>query len=133
MIGRVVSTKMKNTAVVLVERMAKHPLYKKTYIQSKRFLVDAPIEVKDGDMVEIVKVRPISRNKHWRIIKVVGKNLEEIMEEKLKAQAEEVIAEVMPEEKETEESSDVSRQTNEETNKREEKPKKGRKSLKADS
>lgn len=100
MIGRVVSTKMKNTAVVLVERMAKHPLYKKTYIQSKRYLVDASIDVKDGDVVEIVKVRPISKNKHWKIVKVVGKNLAEITEEKLKAQAEEVIAEVMPEEKE---------------------------------
>lgn len=100
MIGRVVSTKMKNTAAVLVERTAKHPLYRKTYIQSKRYLVDTLVEVKDGDMVEIIKVRPISKNKHWRVVKVVGKNLEEIMEEKLKAQAEEVIARVMPEEKE---------------------------------
>ncbi len=118
------STKMKNTATVLVERMAKHPLYKKTYIQSKRYLVDALLEVKDGDMVEIVKVRPISKNKHWKIVKIVGKNLAEITEEKLKAQAEEVIARVMPEEKKMVESSDVSRQTKEETNKREEKLKK---------
>ena len=99
MIGRVVSTKLKNTATVLVERIAKHPLYKKTYIRSKRYLVDNLIEVKDGDIVEIIKCKPVSKNKHWRILKVVGKNLAEITEEKLKKAAEEIIAEVMPEEK----------------------------------
>ena len=99
MIGRVVSTKMNNTVTVLVERMAKHPLYKKTFVQTKKYLVDDSIGVKMGDMVEIIKVRPISKNKHWRIIKVVGKNLEAIIEEKLKTEAEKIIAEVMPEEK----------------------------------
>lgn len=97
MIGRVVSTKMKNTVTVLVERIAKHPLYKKTYVQSKKYLVDVTMAVKDGDMVDIVKVRPVSKNKHWKVLKVVGKNLTEIMEEKLKAAAEKTIAEVMPE------------------------------------
>lgn len=99
MIGRVVSTKMNNTVTVLVERMAKHPLYKKTFVQTKKYLVDDLIGVKMGDMVEIIKVRPISKNKHWRITKVVGKNLEAIIEEKLKTEAEKIIAEVMPEEK----------------------------------
>jgi len=99
MIGRVVSTKMHKTAAVLVERMAKHPLYKKTFVRSKRYLVDDSLGVKMGDMVEIVKVRPISKNKHWSITKVVGKNLTEITEEKLKAEAEKIVKEVMPEEK----------------------------------
>ncbi len=97
MIGRVVSTKVNNTVTVLVERMAKHPLYKKTFVQTKKYLVDDPIGVKMGDIVEVLKTRPISKNKHWRILKVVGKNLTEIMEEKLKAAAEKTIAEVMPE------------------------------------
>ncbi len=123
MIGRIVSTKMQKTVAVLVERIAKHRLYKKTYSQSKRYLVDDPIGVNMGDLVEIVKVKPISRNKHWRIVKVVGKNLEEITEEKLKAAAEKVIAEVMPEEK-TEEPSVVSHQPEEKAN---EKQKKSRK------
>lgn len=100
MIGRVVSTKMEKTATVLVERVAKHPLYKKTFIRTKKYLVDSNIPVKEGDMVEILKIRPISKNKHWQIIKVVGKDLEAITEEKLKMEAEEAIAEVMPEEKE---------------------------------
>ncbi|MDO8577088.1 MAG: 30S ribosomal protein S17 [Candidatus Daviesbacteria bacterium] len=96
MIGRVVSTKMNNTVTVLVERTAKHPLYKKTYVQTKKYLVDAEVSVKDGDMVEIVKVRPVSKNKHWKVIKVVGRDLEAITEKKLKAAAEQAIAEVMP-------------------------------------
>lgn len=99
MIGRVVSTKMKNTATVLVERVAKHPLYKKTYIQTKRYLAEAGAEIKDGDLVEMIKIRPVSKNKHWKILKVVGRDLEAITEEKLKEAAEQVIAEVMPEEK----------------------------------
>lgn len=97
MIGRVVSTKMEKTATVLVERVAKHSLYKKTFIRTQKYLVDTQIPVKEGDMVEIIKIRPISRNKHWRVLKVIGKNLEAITEEKLKIAAEEAIAEVMPE------------------------------------
>ncbi len=96
MIGRVVSTKLKNTVTVLVERMAMHPLYKKTYVQSKRFLVDDPIGVKIGDIVDIIKCRPISKNKHWKITKVLGRNLAEIAEEKLKKEAEGIIAEAVP-------------------------------------
>ena len=126
MIGRVVSTKMNKTVTVLVQRVAKHPLYKKTYVQSKKYLVDAEMPVKDGDMVEIIKIRPISKNKHWKVSKVVGRDLEAITEEKLKAAAEEIIAEVMPEEK-TEEQSDVllsgGPQT-EKTKKKQKKPKK---------
>lgn len=100
MIGRVVSTKSKNTATVLVERVAMHPLYKKTFTRSKRYLVDDKIGVKDGDIVEIIKCKPVSKNKHWMISKVIGKNLTEIAEAELKRGAEEVISEVMPEEKE---------------------------------
>ena len=97
MTGRVVSTKLKNTATVLVERVAMHPLYKKTYIQSKKYLVEDSIGVKDGDIVEINKCKPVSKNKHWAITKIVGKNLAEITEAQLKKAAEEVIAKVMPE------------------------------------
>lgn len=100
MIGRVVSTKTEKTVTVLVERVAKHPLYKKTFIRTKKYLVDTQEPIKDGDMVEIVNVKPISKNKHWKVVKVVGKSLAEITAGKLKAEAEKTIAEVMPEEKE---------------------------------
>ncbi|OGE19001.1 30S ribosomal protein S17 [Candidatus Daviesbacteria bacterium RIFCSPLOWO2_02_FULL_41_8] len=98
MIGRVVSTKMKNTAVVLVERTAKHPLYKKTFIRTKKYPVEADGSIKDGDIVEIMKIKPISKNKHWKVVKVIGADLAAINKEQLKVAAEEAIAEVMPEE-----------------------------------
>lgn len=97
MIGRVVSTKMNNTVTVLVERVARHPLYKKTFIRSKKYLVDDLSGVKMGDVVEIVKIRPISKNKHWKVVKVVGQNLAEVVEAEQKEAAKEIIAEVMPE------------------------------------
>ncbi|KAF0243887.1 MAG: small subunit ribosomal protein S17 [bacterium] len=100
MIGRVVSTKLAQTATILIERVARHPLYKKTFVRSKKYLVHDPLGVKEGDVVEIIKVRPISKNKHWQITRVIGKSLVEIAEEKLKQAAKETIAEVMPEEKE---------------------------------
>ena len=59
------------------------------------------------DIVEIIKCKPISKNKHWKIIKVIGQDLTEIVEAAQKKTAEETITEVMPEE-ETEEPSDVS-------------------------
>ncbi len=133
MIGRVTSTKMNTTVTVLVERVAMHPLYKKTYLQSKKYLVDAPMELKEGDMVEIIKVRPISKNKHWRVAKVIGRNLAEITKEHLKAEAEEVISEVMPEEEKTKEPSVISPQIMEETEEKQKKPRKRKESLKANS
>lgn len=99
MTGRVISTKLKNTATVLVERMAMHPLYKKTFIRSKKYLVETNQNIKEGDIVEFIKCRPISKRKTWKITKVLGRSLTEIAEEKLKQQAEEVILKVMPEEK----------------------------------
>lgn len=100
MIGRVVSVKTKNTATVLVERVASSPLYKKTFMRSKKYLVGDLLGVKLGDMVEIINCKPISGKKHWNITKVLGKSLTEITNEKLKALAEAAISEVMPEEKE---------------------------------
>lgn len=103
MTGRVISAKLKNTATVLVQRIAKHPLYKKTYARSKKYLVDDPIGVKIGDIVDFINCKPISKRKSFRITKVLGKNFAEIAKAQLKKAAEEVISKVMPEEK-TEES-----------------------------
>ena len=125
MIGRVVSNKSKDTAVVIVERRKTHPLYKKSYARSKKFLVDDAFGVSMGDMVVIEKCKPISKRKHWKIVQVVGQNLEEITAEKLKAGAEKIIAEIMPEKKEIEELSVVSPQTEKKINKKQEKKKLG--------
>ncbi|MBI2022518.1 mitochondrial small ribosomal subunit protein uS17m [Candidatus Daviesbacteria bacterium] len=100
MIGRVVSSKMQNTAVVIVEGHKKHPVYKKSFKRSKKYFVDDPFNVKDGDIVIFEKVRPISKLKHWRITKVLGRDIVSLEQAELKAEAKEAIEEVMPEEKE---------------------------------
>ena len=141
MIGRVVSVKMQKTAVVLIERRKTHPLYKKSYLRSKKYLVDDEIGVKLGDVVEIEKIRPISKRKHWKIVKVLGTDIVSLGKEALKEGASEAIAEVLPEEVE---SSDVSLQSSDEKQESEklkkevnlkEKPKKARvkKEVKSDS
>lgn len=128
--GRVVSTKMNKTVAVLVTRTAKHPLYKKTYVRSKKYLVDDQVGVKEGDIVEIKTMAPISKRKNWQILKVVGRSLKEIVAEELKAEAKEAIEEavpagrqVMPEEK-SEEPLVVSPQPEEETDAKPKKPRK---------
>ncbi len=104
MIGRVVSTKSEQTAVVIIERIVKHPLYNKSFVRTKKYTVHDTLGVKMGDLVNIEKCRPVSKNKHWKITKVVGQDLVEINEQQLKEKAEEVIAEVMPEDEVVEQS-----------------------------
>jgi small subunit ribosomal protein S17 len=66
--GIIVSDKMDKTRVVLVERMKKHPLYKKYYKASKKFKAhDGKNQYKEGDRVFIEASRPISKDKKWII------------------------------------------------------------------
>lgn len=67
--GVVVSDKMKDTAVVLVNRFVKHPKYGKFMQISKRYKAhDAGNAHKVGDKVEIKETRPISKDKHFVIV-----------------------------------------------------------------
>ena len=69
LVGTVVSTKMKDTATVLVSRYVKHPKYKKYVMRSKKFLAHDPGNTKkEGDRVTIVQVRPISKRKSFKIV-----------------------------------------------------------------
>jgi small subunit ribosomal protein S17 len=72
--GRVVSNKMDKTVSVLIQRTVKHPLYEK-YIKrsTKLFVHDENNECKEGDVVVIEASRPISKNKSWRLQKVIIK------------------------------------------------------------
>jgi small subunit ribosomal protein S17 len=99
MIGRVVSNKMTKTAVVLVESKKTHPLYGKSYVWTKKYLVDDPMGVGLGDIVVFNKVKPISKHKHWQIAKVLGKDIVSLEQAELQEEAAEAIAEVLPEEK----------------------------------
>ncbi len=70
--GRVVSNKMNKTIVVVVESLKKHRIYKRTYKQTKRFQAhDEQNTCQIGDMVRIEECRPLSKNKHWRLIEIV--------------------------------------------------------------
>lgn len=68
--GTVVSTKMQDTITVAVERYVKHPKYKKFLRRTKKFLVhDAGNTAKEGEKVEIKETRPISKRKHFELVK----------------------------------------------------------------
>lgn len=72
--GVVVSDKMDKTVVVSVVEKYKHPLYKKTVKRTKKFKAhDENNECGVGDRVEIVETRPISKDKCWRVSKIVEK------------------------------------------------------------
>ena len=102
MIGRVVSAKMQKTVAVLVEGKKTHPLYKKTYVWSKKYLVRDEIGAKLGDIVVVEETKPISKRVHWKVIKILGADVVALGEAAMKQVEEEAIAEVMPEEKEEE-------------------------------
>lgn len=70
--GIVVSVKMNKTAVVEVIRRTPHPLYKKLLKRSKRYKVDmGELKISVGDRAKITETRPISKDKHFKILEVV--------------------------------------------------------------
>ena len=73
-IGQVISNKMDKTIVVLVKTKAKHPIYGKTLNQSTKLKADDPENQCDiGDTVEIAETRPLSKDKRWRLVRIVEK------------------------------------------------------------
>ncbi len=72
LMGRVVSDKMDKSIVVLLERQVKHPMYGKFIKRSKKYHVhDENNECREGDVVMFKECRPLSKTKHWTLIKVV--------------------------------------------------------------
>lgn len=73
-IGVVVSDKMDKTAVVVTETKVRHPLYGKMVKRTRKFKVhDEKNECGIGDTVRIMESRPISKDKHWRLVEIVEK------------------------------------------------------------
>lgn len=67
--GKVVGIKMQDTVIVEVVRRTPHPLYKKLVKRSKKFKVDRNgQEVVVGQDVKIVETRPISKDKHFKVV-----------------------------------------------------------------
>ena len=73
-VGRVVSDKMDKTIVVSVERLTRHPLYKRVVRMTTKFAVhDELNQARVGDTVLIEESRPLSRTKRWRLVEVTSR------------------------------------------------------------
>ena len=72
-VGRVLSNKMNKTVVVAVERSVIHPIYRKVLRRvTKMKAHDEQNVCRIGDRVRLVETRPISKEKHWRVVEVIG-------------------------------------------------------------
>ena len=73
-VGVVVSNKMDKTIVVAVKWKEKHPIYGKFVNKTRKFHVhDEKNECGAGDRVMIMETRPISKDKNWRLVKIIEK------------------------------------------------------------
>ena len=73
-IGQVVSDKMDKTIVVAIEDSVRHPLYKKTMKRTYKLKAhDENNECGIGDTVEVMETRPLSKDKRWRLVRVIEK------------------------------------------------------------
>lgn len=62
---------MEKSAVVVVEQIWRHPLYKKTVRRTKKYLVHNDLGAKDGDRVLLRESRPLSKRKRWVIAEII--------------------------------------------------------------
>jgi len=72
-IGVVTSDKMMMTVVVRVDRLVKHPIYRKYVRKRKKFMAHDEKGAKIGDKVRIVETRPMSARKRWRVVEIIQK------------------------------------------------------------
>ncbi|MDR3348700.1 MAG: 30S ribosomal protein S17 [Acidaminococcales bacterium] len=73
-VGKVVSDKMNKTVVVAIERVVRHPLYHKAVKKTVKFKAhDENNESHVGDIVELMQTRPLSKDKRWRVTKIIEK------------------------------------------------------------
>ena len=73
-VGIVSSDKMDKTIVVSIKDNVKHPLYQKIIKRTVKFKAhDENNECGIGDKVEIMETRPLSKNKRWRLVRIIEK------------------------------------------------------------
>ncbi len=72
-IGVVWSDKMQKTVVVRVDRLVKHPMYRKYVRRKKKFMAHDELGATVGDKVRIVETRPLSAHKRWRVVEIIQK------------------------------------------------------------
>lgn len=75
--GQVVSDKMVKTAVVLIERRYRHPMYGKIVKKNKKIHAVNEIGAKEGEKVIIGEVRPISKTISFKVIEIIGQKPKE--------------------------------------------------------
>lgn len=72
--GMVSSNKMDKSITVVVERRLRHPKYGKFVKKTNKFMAhDENNECQIGDLVKIMEIRPLSKNKKWRLVEVLEK------------------------------------------------------------
>ncbi len=70
--GIVSSDRMEKTVVVTIERLEKHPVFKKYIRRRSKFMAhDEKNECKTGDRVKIRECKPLSKDKCWRVVQIV--------------------------------------------------------------
>ena len=72
-VGVVTSDKMTKTVVVRVDRLIKHPKYRRYVRRKKQFMAHDELGSSIGDKVKIVETRPLSARKRWRVVEIVQK------------------------------------------------------------
>ena len=72
-IGTVQSDKMTKTVTVRVDRVVKHPMYRKYVKRRKKFMAHDELGAKTGDKVRIIETRPLSAKKRWRVVEIIQK------------------------------------------------------------
>ena len=74
-VGTVVSNKMDKTVVVAIKDNVKHPLYKKIMKRTVKFKAhDEENACGIGDKVQVMETRPLSKDKHWRVVRITRKS-----------------------------------------------------------
>lgn len=72
-VGIVASDKMEKTIVVRVDRLIKHPKYRRYVRRTSKFMAHDETGAAIGDKVRIVETRPLSARKRWRVVEIVQK------------------------------------------------------------
>ncbi|MFA5880650.1 MAG: 30S ribosomal protein S17 [Eubacteriales bacterium] len=73
-VGKVVSDKMDKTVVVAIETLVRHPLYGKIVKRTKKFKAhDEENACRVGDKVRVMETRPLSKEKRWRVVEILGR------------------------------------------------------------
>ena len=73
-VGKVVSDKMDKTIVVAIADSVQHPLYKKIIKRTYKLKAhDENNECRVGDTVEVMETRPLSKDKRWRLVRIIEK------------------------------------------------------------